>query len=470
MLPFPWEEGQLHLFQLGGRYLLFDVASSSLFSLSPVAHALLTAGKKRDLVSASRLVQAEYGDEALKAQRELESFQVAGKLLGPDPALALQPLPFPYLKALCLNLAHDCNMRCGYCFAQNGTFRGERGLMSLEVAQRAIDFLLRSSGDLKRLEVDFFGGEPLLNFEILKDTVRYGQEKAQEKGKEIRFTLTTNGLLLDRETLHFLNQEKMRVVLSIDGKAEDHDRLRRLQDGGSSQEIVLQRIRSFLASRRNENYYLRGTYTGWTTNFLENALYLHDLGYSEISMEPVVALPEEPYALREEHLPHLLRQYEELVHAIDRREEEGRPFHFFHFEVDTTGLSCLSKKLAGCGAGIEYMAVTPSGQLYPCHQFVGREGFALGTVEKGVLYPEVQEEFRHLSFLEKEDCPSCWARYLCSGGCHANAHLVRGNLRKPERLGCLLTRKRMECALYLKLRRKERSEKKRTIEGFGVSN
>ncbi len=458
MLPLPWDEGQLHLFQLGGRFLLFDVASSSLFSLSPVAYAFLSYGRKCETAEALSLLEAEYGDEVWRAKEELESYHASGKLLNLDPALTLRPPPIPYLKALCLNLAHDCNMRCGYCFAASGTFRGERDLMPLEVAQQAIDFLLWNSGALNRLEVDFFGGEPLLNFEVLKSAVEYGREKAHSVGKEIRFTLTTNCLLLDRETNDFLDRESMRVVLSIDGRAADHNRLRKLKNGSGSHEVVLRRIRDFLAGRRNENYYLRGTYTAWTLNFLENALYLHDLGYCEISMEPVVALPGEPYALREEHLPYLLRQYEDLVCAIDRREEEGRPLRFFHFEVDTAGLSCLSKRLSGCGAGNEYMAVTPSGQLYPCHQFVGREGFLLGTVQAGVMQPEIQEEFRHLSFLENEDCPSCWARYLCSGGCHANAHLLSGNLRKPERLSCLLIRKRMECALYLKMRRKERSK------------
>ncbi len=459
MLPFPWEEGALHLFQMGGRALLFDVASSSLFAIDSLAAALIEEGRSRTAEESLAAVLGSFGSEAERALDQLESFHRAGKLLGPDPAAGLRPPTMPYLKALCLNLAHDCNLRCRYCFAEAGSFRGERGLMSAQVARAAIEMLLRDSGPLDRLEVDFFGGEPLLNFQVLRETVHYGKERAAATGKRIRFTLTTNALLLDEEVSDFLHREGMRTVLSIDGRPQDHDRLRPFPDGKGSQALVLERIRRFLDHHPKPLYYLRGTFTALTSDFYANTLYLADMGYQEISMEPVVASLEEPYALLPGHLPELSRQYERLVEEIARREENDAPLHFFHFEVDTTSLSCLSKRLSGCGAGVEYLAVTPKGTLYPCHQFIGREGFILGTVESGITRRDIQDAFRRLSFLEKESCPACWARYLCSGGCHANAHLQTGDLHKPDMLGCALTRKRMECALYLKLRRKERKAK-----------
>ncbi|MCX5973159.1 MAG: thioether cross-link-forming SCIFF peptide maturase [Coprothermobacterota bacterium] len=456
MLPLPWEEGQVHLFELGGHRFLFDGSSSSLFALSPVAHSLLHWGAEYNLEESLFRTTTEYGAAAAAALAELEEFHQQSTLLGPDPVVDCQTTTFPYLKALCLNLAHDCNLRCRYCFATTGSFAGPRGLMPLAVAQQAIELLLRHAGPLRRLEVDFFGGEPLLNFAVLQATVEYGKRRADEMGKESRFTLTTNALLLKEEITEFCNQEEMRVVLSIDGRPADHDRMRTFANGQGSYALVLARIQQFLGSRNAQRYYLRGTYTSDTMDFRANTLHLHDLGYQEISMEPVVALSEDPYALRQEHIPALLGEYEALVLEIARREEEGHPLHFFHFEVDTAGLSCLSKKLAGCGAGAEYLAVTPSGDLYPCHQFVGRQEFLLGNVEQGITNERVAEEFRHLSYREKPACRRCWARNLCSGGCHANAHLLTGDIRQPDLLGCQLVRKRMECALYLKWRRKER--------------
>lgn len=465
MLEFPWREGQLHLFQLDGHLLLFDVASSSLFQIDEAAWAILKEGKTSPLDVALARAREKFGPKAEEAFYELKLLSLKGLILAPDPALNAQYAPFPYLKAFCLNLAHECNMRCSYCFAGQGTYGGERGLMPPEVARKAVDFLLERSGPLKRLEIDFFGGEPLLDFSVLKEAVLYGKERAEKMGKEIRFTVTTNCLLLSEQVGEFLNKTNMRVVLSIDGRKEDHDKNRLLINGKGSHDLILSRIRKFLSSRGEKLYYLRGTYTAETLNFLDNALYLFDLGYSEVSMEPVVALPNEPYAIRAEHLPEIFRQYELLAKEIDRREREGRELHFFHFEVDTTGLTCVSKRLSGCGAGVEYLAVTPSGSLYPCHQFVGRSDFKMGTVWEGITNQEKLEEFRHLSFLEKENCRTCWARYLCSGGCHANHHLLSGNLKKPDFIGCEITKKRMECALYLKLLRRERgkgSAKERT--------
>jgi len=472
MLEFPWKEGQLHLFQFDGHWFLFDVASSSLFQIDEVAWTILKEGKTSPLNVTLARAREKFGPRAEEALEELRLLSSKGLILAPDPALDVTFAPFPYLKALCLNLAHECNMRCSYCFAGQGEYGGERGLMPLDVAQKAVDFLLEKSGPLKRLEIDFFGGEPLLNFSVLKDTVLYGKERAQRAGKEIRFTVTTNCLLLKDEVAAFLDQMDMRVVLSIDGKKEEHDRFRILKNGQGSHDLVLSRIKKFLSSRGERLYYLRGTYTAETLNFLDNALYLFDLGYSEVSMEPVVALPSEPYAIRAEHLPEIFRQYELLAKEVDRRErEEGRELHFFHFEVDTTGLTCISKRLSGCGAGVEYLAVTPSGSLYPCHQFVGRSDFKMGTVWEGITNQEKLEEFRHLSFLEKENCRTCWARYLCSGGCHANHHLLSGNLKKPDPIGCEITKKRMECALYLKFLRKERakeSQRKNELVRKGV--
>lgn len=465
MIEFPWKEGQLHLFRFDKRGFLFDVGSSSLFSIDEVTRTLLEKGRIYSLDSALKETRRVYGEKADEALNELDVLNHRGLFLPPDPANQANFSPFPHLKALCLNLAHECNMRCLYCFANQGAYGGERGLMSLDVAKKSVDFLLSNSGPLKRLEIDFFGGEPLLDFPVLKETVLYGKKRAGELGKEIRFTLTTNCLLFNSETMEFLNRMEMRVVLSIDGRKNDHDRFRILPGGRGTHELVLSRIRDFLSSRGNKLYYLRGTYTSSTLNFLENALFLFDLGYDEVSMEPVVALPEESFSLKKEHLPEIFRQYELLVKEIDRREREGRELHFFHFEVDTTGLTCVSKRLSGCGAGVEYLAVTPSGALFPCHQFVGRQDFKMGDVYRGIENLDKLEEFKNLTFLKKDKCRTCWARYLCSGGCHANHHLLSGDLKKPDEIGCQITRKRMECALYLKFLRKERSRE----TNFGAS-
>ena len=355
------------------------------------------------------------------------------------------------VKALCLHIAHDCNLACKYCFAGKGEYKGKKELMSFEVGKAALDFLIKNSGDRRNLEVDFFGGEPLMNFEVVKKLVCYGREQEKKHGKNFRFTLTTNGILLDDEVMEFANREMSNVVLSLDGRREVHDRLRVSASGKGSYDIILPKFKKMAQLRSHKDYYIRGTYTHYNTDFASDILHMADLGFKEISMEPVVAPPDEPYALREEDLPELCVQYELLAAEMLKRKKEGRGFGFFHFMIDLERGPCIVKRISGCGVGTEYMAVTPSGELYPCHQFVGDEKFLLGDVFGGVINTTVTDMFKQCNIYTKEECGDCFARLYCSGGCVANSYHSTGSINGTYKIGCELHKKRIECAVMLKV-------------------
>ena len=367
------------------------------------------------------------------------------------------------VKALCLNVAHDCNLRCTYCFADEGEYRGRRGMMSADVGKTALDFLVRSSGERRHLEVDFFGGEPLMNFRVVQELVAYGRELEQQHDKQFRFTLTTNGVLLTDEVLDFCNREMSNLVLSIDGRKEVHDRMRPFADGSGSYDRIVERLKKAADSRGQTNYYVRGTFTRHNLDFAQDVLHLADLGFEQISVEPVVASPEDGYALRMEDVPALCEQYDILAREMLKRQAEGRPFNFFHFNIDLEGGPCVYKRLSGCGAGCEYLGVTPWGELYPCHQFVGDPDFLIGDVWKGLDREDIRQQFKQCNVYSRKECRSCFARLYCSGGCAANAYHFDGKITGIYDVGCALQKKRIECAIMLKAALSEEEEIRKEV-------
>ena len=356
----------------------------------------------------------------------------------------------PIVKALCLHIAHDCNLRCRYCFAEEGEYHGRRALMSFEVGKKALDFLIRNSGNRTNLEVDFFGGEPLMNFDVVKQLVAYGRSQEALHNKKFRFTLTTNGMLLNDDVIDFANKEMSNLVLSIDGRREVHDKMRPCANGSGSYDIILPHFLKAAEARKQTNYYVRGTYTHYNTDFSKDVLHLHDLGFEQISVEPVVCDPEEPYALQESDVPVLLEQYDILAKEILRRRKEGHFINFFHFMINLDGGPCVAKRLSGCGSGCEYLAVTPWGDLYPCHQFVGEERFILGNVDEGIVNTGLRDKFAACNVYTKKECRNCFAKFYCSGGCAANSYHASGDINGNYEIGCTLQKKRIECAIMIK--------------------
>jgi len=354
------------------------------------------------------------------------------------------------VKALCLHIAHDCNLACKYCFAEEGEYKGRRGLMSYEVGKQALDFLVANSGNRRNLEVDFFGGEPLMNFSVVKDLVAYGRQLEKIHNKKFRFTLTTNGILLNDEIMEFLNKEISNVVLSLDGRKEVNDFMRPSRNNKGSYDLIVPKFIKLAESRGQTNYYVRGTFTHYNLDFSEDVKHLADLGFKQISVEPVVAPESTGYAIKEEDLPVLYEEYDRLARLMIERKKEGRGFNFFHFMIDLSGGPCVAKRLSGCGSGTEYLAVTPWGDLYPCHQFVGQEEFLMGNVFEGIKNTAIRDEFKACNVYSKEKCRSCFAKFYCSGGCAANSYNFTGSINDTYDIGCKLQRKRVECALMLK--------------------
>ncbi len=354
------------------------------------------------------------------------------------------------VKALCLHIAHDCNLACRYCFAEEGEYHGRRALMSFEVGKKALDFLMANSGGRRNLEVDFFGGEPLMNWQVVKQLVEYGRSQEESHNKRFRFTLTTNGVLLNDEIMEFCNQEMSNVVLSLDGRKEVNDRMRPFRKGDGSYDLIVPKFQKFADSRNQTNYYVRGTFTRNNLDFSKDVLHFADLGFKQMSMEPVVASPKEPYAIREEDLPQILEEYDKLAVEYIKRQREGKGFNFFHFMIDLNQGPCVAKRLSGCGSGTEYLAVTPWGDLYPCHQFVGQEGFLLGNVDEGITNTRVQDEFKLCNVYAKEKCLDCFARFYCSGGCGANSYNFHGSITEAYDIGCEMQKKRIECSIMIK--------------------
>lgn len=440
---------QVHLFQVHGRRFVLDVNSGALHLVDETASALLERDEVRRALAESSPPPRGLSPDEGEAWEELALLVRKGALFSSFPApppLNPDPADSPTLKALCLHVAHDCNLRCAYCFAQEGGFGGERGLMPPDVGRRALEFLVERSGPRRKLAVDFFGGEPLLNLETVKELTAYARELGEKAGKEFTFTLTTNGLALRDEALAYLARSDFNVVLSLDGRPEVHDRWRTRPGGGGSHDTVLANCREFVARRGGNNYYVRGTFTRRNLDFAADVEYLLSEGFRSLSLEPVVSRDGE-WALTEKDLPRILAEYDRLAALYLAEHRAGRPFTFYHFNLALFDAPCLSRRLTGCGAGHEYLAVTPSGDLYPCHQFVGREGFRMGNVLRGETDSALARRFRSSTVLTKPACRSCWARFHCSGGCPANAHLFTGSLAEPYELGCVLQRKRIECAL-----------------------
>ncbi|HOK70413.1 MAG: thioether cross-link-forming SCIFF peptide maturase [Bacillota bacterium] len=448
-----------HWFQAADARFLLDVQSGSLHAIDDAAWDVLEAlvsscdqAGTRECAAAD--LAAAAGVDVSQTEEILHDLAVLideGTLAWPDDE---DPVPSALgpgvVKAMCLHVAHDCDMRCGYCFAGTGGFGGRRSLMPPEIACAALDLLFDISGHVKHLDVDFFGGEPLLAMDTVVRAVEHGRKLEAETGKVLKFTITTNATRLTPEIGKFLNDNQIAAVLSLDGRPQVHDAVRKGASGESTFDRCSANALSFVKTRPegpDGEYYARGTYTRKNTDFVEDVLFLADMGFASISFEPVVSPPSSPYSIRESDLDEIYRSYDRLVREMDARSEEGRGFRFFHFDLDVAKGPCLAKRLLGCGAGREYVAVTPDGELYPCHQFVGREGFVMGDVFHGIEKPEIGERFGAAHIYAKEACRDCWARYLCSGGCHANAHQMNGTLMEPYAIGCMITRKRLESAL-----------------------
>lgn len=354
------------------------------------------------------------------------------------------------VKALCMHIAHDCNLACKYCFAEEGEYHGRRALMSYEVGKKALDFLIANSGNRRNLEVDFFGGEPLMNWQVVKDLVAYGREQEKIHNKNFRFTITTNGVLLNDEVQEFVNKEMDNVVLSLDGRKEVNDKMRPFRNGKGSYDLIVPKFQKLADSRNQEKYYVRGTFTRDNLDFSKDVLHFADLGFKQISIEPVVGEDSDFYSIKKEDLPKIFEEYDALAKALVEREKEGKGVNFFHFMIDLDGGPCVAKRLSGCGSGTEYLAVTPWGDLYPCHQFVGEEEFLMGNVDDGIVKPEIAEEFRGCSVYSKEKCKNCFAKFYCSGGCMANSQKFHGSIHDTYDIGCEMERKRVECAIMMK--------------------
>ena len=455
----------VHLYKNNGYNMVLDVNSGSIHVVDDVVYdvlELLNEAEDRRKEEGFRQeitdkMLAKYGEDITAEDmkdvfEDLDELEENGTLFTVD-VYKEGVIDFKkrqtVVKALCLHIAHDCNLACRYCFAGEGEYKGDRSLMSLEVGKKALDFLVANSGNRRNLEVDFFGGEPLMNFDVVKELVAYGRELEKTHDKHFRFTLTTNGVLLRDDVIEFANKEMDNIVLSIDGRKEVHDHMRPFKNGKGSYDFILDKFKKVAESRNQQKYYVRGTFTHYNLDFVKDVLSLADEGFEQISVEPVVAGPEEPYAIREEDIPQICEGYDELAKEMLKRKKEGRGFNFFHYMIDLSGGPCVYKRLSGCGSGTEYLAVTPWGDLYPCHQFVGEEEFCLGNVDDGIVNTEMRDTFKLCNVYAKEECRNCFAKFYCSGGCAANAYPCHQDINKPYEIGCELQRKRVECAIML---------------------
>lgn len=466
----------IHCYQSNGYSIVMDVNSGAVhvvddlvYQLVPLLEPLVKEKKDKgeilDFVKAQQLPYTE--EETAEAVDEILLLAQEGQLYTEDiyeNYIDSFKNRETVVKALCLHIAHDCNLACRYCFAEEGEYHGRRAIMSYEVGKKALDFLVANSGNRTNLEVDFFGGEPLMNWEVVKQLVAYGRSLEEEHHKKFRFTITTNGVLLNDEILEFVNKEMGNMVLSIDGRKEVHDRMRPHRGGQGSYDEIVPKFKKAAESRGQMNYYVRGTYTHYNTDFAKDVLHLADLGFKQISVEPVVAPETEDYAIREEDLPQLLAQYDELAEEMIKRRKEGNGFNFFHFMIDLEGGPCVAKRLSGCGSGTEYLAVTPWGDLYPCHQFVGNEDFLMGNVDEGVLRTDIRDEFKQCNVYAKEKCKDCFAKFYCSGGCAANSYKFHGSINDAYDVSCELERKRVECAIMIKAAQAEKDEERANEE------
>ncbi|MCI8800730.1 thioether cross-link-forming SCIFF peptide maturase [Acetatifactor muris] len=455
----------IHQFKSNGYNIVMDVNSGSIHVVDEIVYDMIQVVEpliKEGIKDADTLRMAVLNLDILpydraeleEALEEVLALEAEGQLFAPD---VYENYVYDFkkrqtvVKALCLHIAHDCNLACRYCFAEEGEYHGRRALMSFEVGKKALDFLVENSGNRTNLEVDFFGGEPLMNWQVVKELVEYGRSLEEPFHKKFRFTLTTNGVLLNDEILEFANREMANIVLSIDGRKEINDTMRPFRGGQGSYELIVPKFQKVAESRGQTRYYVRGTFTRNNLDFSKDVLHLADLGFQQISVEPVVAGPEDDYAIRESDIPQLREEYDRLAVEMIKRRKEGKGFNFFHFMIDLEGGPCVAKRLSGCGSGTEYLAVTPWGDLYPCHQFVGNEKFLMGNVEEGILREDIRDEFKCCNVYSKNKCKKCFAKFYCSGGCAANSYNFHGNINDAYDVGCELQRKRVECAIMLKV-------------------
>ena len=447
----------VHQYKLNGYNIVLDMASGSIHAVDEVAYDVIGLYKQADETTILSTIANRYGvseAEVRECLEDVRALEQEGKLFSED---AYENMAFDFkkrptvVKALCLHVAHTCNLNCSYCFASQGKYHGERALMTYEVGKQALDFLIAHSGSRRNLEVDFFGGEPLMNWEVVKQLVTYARTQESVHNKNFRFTLTTNGMLIDDDVIEVCNREMSNVVLSLDGRREVHDRLRVDYAGKGSYERIVPKFKKLVEARGGKDYYMRGTFTRHNLDFTNDIFHMADLGFTELSMEPVVCAPDDPEALRAEDLPVLFEQYEILAREMIKRKKEGRPFTFYHYMIDLTGGPCIYKRITGCGSGTEYMAVTPWGELFPCHQFVGDSRYSLGNIWEGVTNEAVRDEFKLVNAYARPECKDCWAKLYCSGGCAANAYHATGSIRGVYSYGCELFKKRMECAIMIQV-------------------
>ena len=458
----------IHQYKNNGYNIVMDIASGSVHVVDDVVYdavALLepVIGEVMSSVQIPETARKNAEEELLKsypAEAVKEALDEVQELINAEE-LYTKDIYQTYVtdfkkrktvvKALCLHIAHDCNLGCKYCFAEEGEYHGRRALMSFEVGKKALDFLVANSGNRRNLEVDFFGGEPLMNWEVVKQLVEYGRSLEEPNNKHFRFTLTTNGVLLNDEIMEFCNREMSNVVLSLDGRKEINDLMRPTRNGhGSSYDIIVPKFQKFAKSRAGKDYYVRGTFTRNNLDFSEDVKHFADLGFEQMSIEPVVGAEDEPYAIREEDLPKIMEEYDKLAVEYIKRKKEGRGFNFFHFMIDLNQGPCVAKRLSGCGSGTEYLAVTPWGDFYPCHQFVGQEDFLMGNVDTGITRTDIRDEFKLCNVYAKEKCRNCFARFYCSGGCAANSYNFHGTITDAYEIGCEMQKKRIECAIMIK--------------------
>ena len=457
----------IHQYKNNGYYIILDVNSGSVHSADALLYdaveilseivpdmetpAPLTKEQKQAVRTA--LAGRYEAAETLEVLEEIQALIDAEELFRAD-VYKNYVMDFKkrqtVVKALCLHIAHDCNLACKYCFAEEGEYHGRRALMSFEVGKKALDFLIANSGNRVNLEVDFFGGEPLMNWDVVKQLVEYGRSREKECNKKFRFTITTNGVLLNDEIMDFCNREMSNVVLSLDGRKEVNDRMRPFRNGSGSYDLIVPKFQKFAESRGTKDYFVRGTFTRNNLDFSKDVLHFADLGFKKLSIEPVVADPKEPYSIREEDLPQIMEEYDRLAKEFIKRKKEGRGFQFFHFMIDLNQGPCVAKRLSGCGSGTEYLAVTPWGDFYPCHQFVGMEDFLLGNVDEGITNTKVRDEFKLCNVYAREKCRDCFARFYCSGGCAANAYNFSGDITGAYEIGCAMQKKRIECAIMIR--------------------
>ncbi len=442
----------IHKYKLNGYNIVIDTNSNGIHLVSDAVYDMVDRiAPPLDEKCPDELFDLPYAkDEIEEAYADIRELWQNDLLYAPKIETGeLYKGKIP-IKSMCLHISHDCNMRCEYCFASAGDYGRDRSLMSLEVGKKAIDFLLEKSLHIKNLELDFFGGEPLMNFDVVKELVKYGREQEKKLGKHIRFTMTTNGALLDDEAIDFINAEMHNVVLSIDGRKEVNDKMRPFEDGSGTYDVILPRYKKLVEKRTTGSYYVRGTFTHDNLDFSKDVIHLADCGFDEISVEPVVLEPENKYALREEDLPIIFEEYEKLAKEIIKRDAEGRHFNFFHFMIDLDNGPCVYKRCKGCGSGSEYVAVTPNGDIYPCHQFVGDTSFKIGNIYDERYNYDIQKTFALSTIDTNPECDKCWAKYFCGGGCAANNSKFNKDIKIPYKMGCELERKRVECAIMIK--------------------